>query len=1146
MIPGPAAPQQVLPVPGKGRIHMKKTGWKEAVRSIRKTWVSWIAMSVVTMIGCGVCFGVYFYGNALQEKGDRLFAETAYEDMGIIATEGLSAEEIAQLTEVPGVKAAAGCYYFPDAVLKTDGAREQVAVYTITEDISAMKLLDGKLPEGEAECALTADEMSRLSLQPGDQVELFLTDEDLPEGLLKAEKFTVTAVADHPESVQNESDMFVYLPEAAVDTEQLEDYYTYIRIDADVPEGISSLGTQYAPALLPVKNALKEKLAVIGPQHDKDMKQKAQDKLDEEEANAREKLADAQTEIDDADGKIEDAEAKIEDAHDQVADAEKKLADADEQIADGEKKLADAEGELKDNADKLAKAKDEIKKGEKDLKKGRKELKAARKKLDAGKKELDAGKKELLKAQKQLSEAENEYEKARQMDAQFKAGVFDSKDAEEELKKQNRELYEEIRSKGYTEKDAKKGLKKAGKELEKRKKEFKKQQKIYDKAAAEYSEKEKEYKKAESKIKQGEKDLAASKKKVEDGEKELAKAEKELKEKKQELEDNKKELEDKKKELEDKKKELADNEAELEDAKTELADAKKEYQEKKEETDEKIADAQKEIDDLTPSGYGYVLRSEKSGHVALAQDISILHSMAMIFNLFFIVIGAIVIVSTITIRIDNDKKLIGTMKAYGFKNSEIITKYVFYGVSAILVGLVLSVVLAAGLQAAMRTFIGGLFIVRPDGFAFYPGFFLIISAVEILAAFLSAAIATAMQISKKSAVDLMNGTDTVKKKKKKSGGQKNSGGLYTKLIVRNMVNDLPRVITSVVIIAGSCLMMGVGFTMKGSIDHMMEQSAAEINQYTMEASFVSEFSEEKMEAVTKLLADKGIEYKRIHKQVTKYGFGDAEEYTTILSAPEEVYQDYILLTDMAGNTVAAPAAGQAVIGNRISEALKIRAGDTISIFDTDFNTHDVTAAGVCRNYTGKLICLSQEDYQNFFGQKAEDNTLLIRTDKETGKALETELSAAFPELTISFTDEFPELLESIRGMANIIVYILSFMSVLMSLFVLLNLVNIFVGRRRSELIIMAVNGFSRSEQIGYLLRETIMTTSLGLVIGFVGCFIMTEMVVRMIESDGVMFVRAFNAPAALLAAVLETGFALVINLYAYRKIRKWKLTDINS
>ena len=111
---------------------------------------------------------------------------------------------------------------------------------------------------------------------------------------------------------------------------------------------------------------------------------------------------------------------------------------------------------------------------------------------------------------------------------------------------------------------------------------------------------------------------------------------------------------------------------------------------------------------------------------------------------------------------------------------------------------------------------------------------------------------------------------------------------------------------------------------------------------------------------------------------------------------------------------------------------------------------------------------------------------------------------------------------------------------------LLNLVNIFVGRRRSELIIMAVNGFSRSEQIGYLMRETIMTTGLGLVIGFVGCFIMTEMVVRMIESDGVMFVRAFNAPAALLAAVLETVFALVINLYAYRKIRKWKLTDINS
>jgi hypothetical protein len=39
----------------------------------------------------------------------------------------------------------------------------------------------------------------------------------------------------------------------------------------------------------------------------------------------------------------------------------------------------------------------------------------------------------------------------------------------------------------------------------------------------------------------------------------------------------------------------------------------------------------------------------------------------------------------------------------------------------------------------------------------------------------------------------------------------------------------------------------------------------------------------------------------------------------------------------------------------------------------------------------------------------------------------------------------------------------------MSVFVLLNLVNIFVSRRKNELIIMEINGFNYRERIGYLL-----------------------------------------------------------------------------
>ncbi|MBR4452593.1 MAG: hypothetical protein IKS39_12220 [Clostridia bacterium] len=44
---------------------MKKSQWKNSVRNIRKTLVSWIAIVTVTMIGAGVYSGVSFYADSL-------------------------------------------------------------------------------------------------------------------------------------------------------------------------------------------------------------------------------------------------------------------------------------------------------------------------------------------------------------------------------------------------------------------------------------------------------------------------------------------------------------------------------------------------------------------------------------------------------------------------------------------------------------------------------------------------------------------------------------------------------------------------------------------------------------------------------------------------------------------------------------------------------------------------------------------------------------------------------------------------------------------------------------------------------------------------------------------------------------------------
>ena len=111
--------------------------------------------------------------------------------------------------------------------------------------------------------------------------------------------------------------------------------------------------------------------------------------------------------------------------------------------------------------------------------------------------------------------------------------------------------------------------------------------------------------------------------------------------------------------------------------------------------------------------------------------------------------------------------------------------------------------------------------------------------------------------------------------------------------------------------------------------------------------------------------------------------------------------------------------------------------------------------------------------------------------------------------------------------------------------VLLNLTNTFVLQKKRELIIMRINGFTVKELIGYLLRETAVTTVIGILLGVAaGCGI-GYYIVRSVELPYTQFDRGVYAPAWLYAAGITALFAVVINAIALMKVKKLKLTDLN-
>ena len=127
---------------------------------------------------------------------------------------------------------------------------------------------------------------------------------------------------------------------------------------------------------------------------------------------------------------------------------------------------------------------------------------------------------------------------------------------------------------------------------------------------------------------------------------------------------------------------------------------------------------------------------------------------------------------------------------------------------------------------------------------------------------------------------------------------------------------------------------------------------------------------------------------------------------------------------------------------------------------------------------------------------------------------------------------------------NLIVTIMIAMSGIMAAIVLLNLMRIQINQKKKELLIMRINGFSFGETAGYILRENVITTSFGLVLGVIMGIGMSYFNMRMTDSINVQMVREPSLISCVVAVLITILFASIIQFIALSSIKKFNLKDI--
>ncbi len=175
---------------------------------------------------------------------------------------------------------------------------------------------------------------------------------------------------------------------------------------------------------------------------------------------------------------------------------------------------------------------------------------------------------------------------------------------------------------------------------------------------------------------------------LEDSVKEAQKAE--LLKQKQALETSQKEAEAK---FEQAKTEIANSKAEIRKAKSKLSSSKAEFEDKKQEAQDKLNEAQVKIDDakneiskIEKCKWYIQDRLDNSGYNNIFDAIKTMSNISKMFPVIFYIVAVLISLTSMTRMIEEERIEIGTLKALGYTNVQIISKYIIYSLLACIIG----------------------------------------------------------------------------------------------------------------------------------------------------------------------------------------------------------------------------------------------------------------------------------------------------------------------------------------------------------------------------------------------------------------------------------------------------------------------------
>lgn len=1074
---------------------------KNLRQSILNSFGRYVALALIIGLGAALFMGLVITRQDMVVTGQRFMDQQNMFDLRMVSNYGWSEPYVEAFAQLPGVEDAEGLIYL-DLISRTGEMTDDTVnrFYAIPEQMNQIALRSGRMPESPEECLVegffTDDSILGKKVTVSD-----LNERDSLDSLRK-KTFTIVGRIASPlyldmnrgtTSVGSGSlENFFYLPAETFDV----DYYTEINLTLEKKFDIYT--DDYNDYLEKTLDDLEPAAEELSAQRFLDVKQEAEEEYDEgyqEYLDGLEEFEDGKAE---AEQELKDAYQELKDAEEELEENRKKLVDAGNQIEDGKKQILqmalELESQLKDCETNLPLVRAGIQEAKAGLSQFGMSGSEVQAKYDAARNSVATAEAAIADLEGKLAAARAEEEPDKDLIAGLEAGLAEAQN-------------------GYA---TASGFLTAATELYNK----------YNEAAGYLSDlqsKEAALVDGIAQIKEGQVLLQQEEYNLHHAENRLWISWGEWGEGRDEIAEGWDDYEEAKVEVH---KELTDAEAVLKDA------------------EEELREAREKIDDMDEPDLIMLDRTSNVGYNNLDSSSNIVAGVSRVLPVFFLLVASLVCITTMTRMIDEERTQIGTLKALGYTNSEIMQKYLIYSGSSALIGCSLGIALGCTIIPMIIWEAYKIMLYIQPSLVLTPNWPL---ALAIILVYTALMLSVTWYSCRKT---LQEEPAQLIRPKAPDAGKKillerlrlwQKLSFLNKVTIRNIFRYRQRLAMMLIGISGCTALLLTGFGLRDSIVNIVPYQYQEITRYDMTVFFREAPTEKQRGKFIDVVADTDA-YMFYHQSSVDLGFNGRTKELYMISGSDRL-ADFIDL-HMGNEALPLPKEGEVVLSVGVCDNLGIQIGDKLTLRNADLQSMEVTVSAIYENYVDNYALVHPGTIEKNWGEAPEEQMAFVRvTPNQDTYMVSAAISDLDSVLNVTVSMDLAEMIGSMMSALDLVIILIVVCAGLLAVIVLYNLTNININERIREIATIKVLGFNASETGAYVFKENLVLTVVGSVLGLGLGWLLLSFVISQIKIDMVWFKAVVEPVSYVLSIGLTLISALVVDFIFYFKLDKINMAE---